>query len=181
MSKKLFKISVLLLTLSFLSVCVAAAKEVTLKGVSAFAEGTRYSKNFERFVEKVNKEGKGLVQINYIGGGGKVMSPFEVGNAVRGGVVDRGLQQQGEHTPAIEALECWKIVDVQGGIAGCLFLPPPGDPTPPGVPVGSGQYDLATYLAVHHPGLSEFFLGSTAARIMRYAKCLVHILRSPKS
>jgi len=33
----------------------------------------------------------------------------------------------------------------------------------------------------HHSGLSEFFLGSTAARIMRYAKCLVHILRSPKS
>ena len=88
MSKKLIKINVLLLTLCFLSVGVAAAKEVTLKGVSAFAEGTRYSKNFERFVEKVNKEGKGLVQINYIGGGGKVMSPFEVGNAVRGGVVD---------------------------------------------------------------------------------------------
>ena len=30
----------------------------------------------------------------------------------------------------------------------------------------------------HHPGLSGFFLGSTAARIMRYANCSVHILRS---
>ncbi len=30
----------------------------------------------------------------------------------------------------------------------------------------------------HHPRLSDFFLGSTAARIMRYAKCSVHILRS---
>ena len=69
-------------------VSVAGAKEVTLKGVSAFAEKTMFSKNFERFIEKVNQEGKGLVQINYIGGGGKVMNPFEVGNAVRSGVVD---------------------------------------------------------------------------------------------
>jgi Flp pilus assembly protein TadG len=44
---------------------------------------------------------------------------------------------------------------VQGGLAGCLYLPPPGDPTPPGIQVGSGQYDLDTYLAVHHPGQSE--------------------------
>ena len=88
MSKKGLKISILILALFFMLANTAVAKEVTLKGVSSFAEGTRYSKNFERFVEKVNKEGKGLVQINYIGGGGKVMSPFEVGNAVRGGVVD---------------------------------------------------------------------------------------------
>ena len=33
----------------------------------------------------------------------------------------------------------------------------------------------------HHPGLSDFFLGSTAARIMRYAKCSVHILRLSES
>lgn len=29
----------------------------------------------------------------------------------------------------------------------------------------------------HKPGISDFFLGSTAARIMRYAPCSVHILR----
>jgi nucleotide-binding universal stress UspA family protein len=29
----------------------------------------------------------------------------------------------------------------------------------------------------HRPGLSGFFLGSTAARIMRYANCSVHVLR----
>ena len=88
MSKKCLKLSIFILVMVFMLVGTATAKEVTLKGVSAFAEGTRYSKNFELFVKKVNKEGKGLVQINYIGGGGKVMSPFEVGNAVRGGVVD---------------------------------------------------------------------------------------------
>ena len=29
----------------------------------------------------------------------------------------------------------------------------------------------------HRPGLIGFFLGSTAARIMRYANCSVHVLR----
>jgi TRAP-type C4-dicarboxylate transport system substrate-binding protein len=64
-----------------------SAQEVTLRAVSAFAEGTQFSKNFERFIEKVNRDGKGTVQINYIGGP-RAMPPFEVGNAVRTRVVD---------------------------------------------------------------------------------------------
>jgi TRAP-type C4-dicarboxylate transport system substrate-binding protein len=63
------------------------AAEVTLRGVTSFAENTVNSLHFERFVKKVNDEGKGIVQINYIGGP-KAMPPFEVGNAVRNGVVD---------------------------------------------------------------------------------------------
>ena len=69
------------------SLAQAAAQEVTLRAVTAFAEGTQFSKNFERFIEKVNKDGKGVVQINYIGGP-RAMPPFEVGNAVRSKVVD---------------------------------------------------------------------------------------------
>jgi TRAP-type C4-dicarboxylate transport system substrate-binding protein len=65
----------------------AAAQEVTLRAVTAFAEGTQFSKNFERFIEKVNADGKGVVKINYIGGP-RAMPPFEVGNAVRTKVVD---------------------------------------------------------------------------------------------
>jgi TRAP-type transport system periplasmic protein len=65
----------------------AAAEEVTLRAVSAFAEGTEFSRNFERFVEKVNADGKGLIKINYIGGP-RAVPPFEVGNAVRTRVVD---------------------------------------------------------------------------------------------
>jgi TRAP-type C4-dicarboxylate transport system substrate-binding protein len=64
------------------------AAEVTLKAVSAWQEGNIFSQNFEKFVAKVNAEGKGLVQINYLGGGQKVMPAFEVGNAVKNGVVD---------------------------------------------------------------------------------------------
>src|SRR5207253_2102679 len=63
------------------------AQEVTLKAVTSFAEKTQFSKNFERFIDKVNADGKGKVQINYIGGP-RAMPPFEVGNAVRTKVVD---------------------------------------------------------------------------------------------
>jgi TRAP-type transport system periplasmic protein len=65
----------------------AGAQEVTLKAVNAFQEGTFYARNFERFVKKVNDEGKGLVQINYLGGP-KAIPTMEQGAALRTGVVD---------------------------------------------------------------------------------------------
>lgn len=32
-------------------------------------------------------------------------------------------------------------------------------------------------IASHHPGLSDYFLGSTAARVVRHAQCSVHVYR----
>jgi TRAP-type C4-dicarboxylate transport system substrate-binding protein len=81
------KNSILCALLLTLAATPVAAEEVTLRAVSAFAEGTQFSKNFERFVEKVNTDGKGVIKINYIGGP-RAMPPFEVGNAVRTHVVD---------------------------------------------------------------------------------------------
>jgi len=81
------KNSILCALLLTLAATPIAAEEVTLRAVSAFAEGTQFSKNFERFVEKVNADGKGVIKINYIGGP-RAMPPFEVGNAVRTHVVD---------------------------------------------------------------------------------------------
>jgi TRAP-type transport system periplasmic protein len=72
---------------AILGVSAASAQEVTLRAVSSFAEGTEFSKNFERFVEKVNNDGKGVIKINYVGGP-RAVPPFEVGNAVRTRVVD---------------------------------------------------------------------------------------------
>lgn len=65
----------------------ATAQEVTLRAVSAFQEGTAFSRPFEAFVRKVNEDGKGVIRINFLGGP-RAMPPFEVGNALRGGVVD---------------------------------------------------------------------------------------------
>ncbi|MBM3505855.1 MAG: ABC transporter substrate-binding protein [Alphaproteobacteria bacterium] len=71
-----------------LLVSAVQAQEVTLKGASAFDAKSRFSAKFEAMVDRINAEGKGTVQINYLGGGAKVMSPFQLGNAVKTGVVD---------------------------------------------------------------------------------------------
>jgi TRAP-type C4-dicarboxylate transport system substrate-binding protein len=65
----------------------ALAEEVTLRGVSAFAGGTTFSRAFESFVERVNETGEGVVQINYVGGP-EAVPTFELGNAVSAGIVD---------------------------------------------------------------------------------------------
>ncbi len=72
---------------TFCGLRTAAADEVVLRGLSGFAEGTQFSKNFERFIEKVNTDGKGVIKINYVGGP-RAIPPFESGNAVRTRVVD---------------------------------------------------------------------------------------------
>jgi len=87
--KLIKKLSLLTMACVFtLSSAPALAQEVTIKAVSAWPEGNFFSQNFEKFVQKVNADGKGSIQINYVGGGAKVMPPFEVGNAVKSGVVD---------------------------------------------------------------------------------------------
>lgn len=65
----------------------AQAQEVTLRAINAFQEGTYFARNFEAFVRKVNDEGKGIVQINYVGGP-KAIPTMEQGAALRSGVVD---------------------------------------------------------------------------------------------
>jgi TRAP-type C4-dicarboxylate transport system substrate-binding protein len=65
----------------------AFAQEIALKAANAFPEASYYAKNFERFIDKVNAEGKGLVKIQYVGGP-KSIPTFELANALRNGVVD---------------------------------------------------------------------------------------------
>lgn len=66
----------------------AQAAEVTLKAASYTPAQSLFTKQFRAFVDKVNAEGKGLVQINYLGGAPKVMSVFEMGGAVSKGIID---------------------------------------------------------------------------------------------
>src|SRR5262252_1066590 len=87
-----------------------SAQEVTLRAVSAFAEKTTYSRGFELFVERVNKEGKGILQINYIGGP-KAMPPFEVGNALKSGVVDLANSTGAFYTNVMPEADSWKLTE----------------------------------------------------------------------
>ncbi|MFQ6017191.1 MAG: hypothetical protein ACE5KF_03265, partial [Kiloniellaceae bacterium] len=46
-------------------------------------------------------------------------------------------------------------VSIRHGPGGCLFKVPPGDKTPEGRQMGTGQWDIQTYLDVYHPGMTE--------------------------
>jgi len=88
----------------------ATADEITLKAITSFAEGTTYSRPFERFIQRVNDTGKGLVRINYIGGP-KAMPPFEVGNALKGGVVDVANVTGAFYTNVMAEADAWKLTE----------------------------------------------------------------------
>jgi TRAP-type C4-dicarboxylate transport system substrate-binding protein len=85
------------------------AQEVVLRAVTAFAEGSMFSRNFERFIEKVNADGRGVVRINYIGGP-RAMPPFEVGNAVRSKVVDIANVTGAFYTNLMPEADAFKLI-----------------------------------------------------------------------
>ena len=92
-----------------LGVGPASAQEVMLRAVTSFAEGTQFSRNFERFIEKVNADGKGVIRINYIGGP-RAMPPFEVGNAVRTKVVDIANVTGAFYTNLMPEADAFKLI-----------------------------------------------------------------------
>src|SRR6266849_3974440 len=47
---------------------IAGAQEITLRVVSAFPENLYYVKRLVDWIQKVNAEGKGTLQLNFIGG-----------------------------------------------------------------------------------------------------------------
>ncbi len=60
------------------------------------------------WIEKVNKEGKGIVQINFIGGP-KAIPTFEVGKAVQSGVVDIGFTTGAFYTNVMPEADILKL------------------------------------------------------------------------
>src|SRR3984893_33392 len=101
----------ILIVLSGLLVANAAvAQEVTLKAITAFTENTTYSRPFERFINRVNEDGEGVLRINYIGGP-KAMPPFEVGNALKGGVIDIANAAGAFYTNVMPEADAWKLTE----------------------------------------------------------------------
>lgn len=89
----------------------AAAQDVTLRAIAGFAEQTAYTKGFVAFIERVNASGQGLVKINFIGGP-KAMPPFEVGNALKSGVVDIASVTGAFYTNLMPEADAWKLADM---------------------------------------------------------------------
>ncbi len=88
-----------------------SAQETTLKVVSAFAENTEYVKKLEGMIRKLNAEGKGQLQLNFIGGP-KAMPPFEVGKAVQSGVIDIGLATGAFYTNIMPEADALKLTQI---------------------------------------------------------------------
>src|SRR5258707_13882472 len=66
---------------------IACAQEITLRLVSAFPENQFYVKRTLDCIADVNKDGKGVLQINFIGGS-KASPSFEVCKSGQIAVVD---------------------------------------------------------------------------------------------
>lgn len=73
--------------LGLLAIAPARAEEVVLKAVTAFPSSLDFAQSFLGFIDKVNEAGKGVVQIQYMGGP-EVVPPPQQAQAVRRGVVD---------------------------------------------------------------------------------------------
>lgn len=84
------------------------AQEVTLRGISAFPEGQYYTKRFTDWITKVNAEGKGVLQIQFIGGPRAIPS-FEQGSALKAGVVDIALIPGPYYTNLIPEADILKL------------------------------------------------------------------------
>lgn len=89
---------------------LAAAQEATLKVVSAFPENSLYVKRLEAWIERVNGEGKGVLRLNFIGGP-KAIPTFEVGNAVRTGVVDIAMSTGAFYTNVFPESDALKLTE----------------------------------------------------------------------
>src|ERR1700716_3513031 len=98
----------LLVALAALFPALAPAQEVTLRLVSAFPENQFYVKRTVEWIEKLNKEGKGVLQINFIGGP-KAIPTFEVGKAVQTGVVDIGFSTGAFYTNVMPEADILKL------------------------------------------------------------------------
>ena len=89
----------------------ALAQEVTLRLVSAFPENGIYVQRLLPWIQKVNAEGKGVLQINFLGGP-KAIPTFEVGNAVKTGVVDMALSTGAFYTNVMPEADFLKLTQI---------------------------------------------------------------------
>ena len=89
----------------------ATAQEVTLRMVSAFAENGIYVQRLLPWIEKFNAQGKGVLQINFIGGP-KAIPTFEVGNAVKTGVVDMAMSTGAFYTNVMPEADFLKLTQI---------------------------------------------------------------------
>ena len=106
---KLLRLSGLVACLIFFQAS-AMAQEVTLRLVTAFPENSIYVSHLLKWVKSVNERGKGVLQINFIGGP-RAIPTFEVGNAVKTGVVDIAMSTGAFYTNVMPEADILKLAE----------------------------------------------------------------------
>jgi TRAP-type C4-dicarboxylate transport system substrate-binding protein len=96
--------------LALLPLCVQA-QEATLKLVSAFPETATYVRHMMPWIQKFNADGKGIAQINFIGGP-KAIPTFEVGTSVRNGVVEMAMTTGAFYTNLMPEADFLKLTQI---------------------------------------------------------------------
>lgn len=100
-------------SLSLLSQTVtASADEVTIKAVSAWREGSQINERYEAFLEDINEQGKGLVNVKYVGGAPAIGSPVQVVKKVQAGVYGMVFVTGGWYTNVLPSAESFKLSEV---------------------------------------------------------------------
>jgi len=94
-----------------LAPAIAPAQETTLKLVSAFPETSTYVKHLTPWMQKFNAEGKGVLQINFIGGP-KAIPTFEVGTSVKNGVVEMAMSTGAFYTNLMPEADALKLAQI---------------------------------------------------------------------
>jgi len=94
-----------------LAPALAAAQETTLRIVSAFPENSIYVKRLENWIERLNADGKGSLQLNFIGGP-KAIPTFEVGKSIQSGVVDMGMSTGAFYTNVFPESDALKLTQM---------------------------------------------------------------------
>jgi TRAP-type transport system periplasmic protein len=89
----------------------AQAQQANLRLVSAFPENATYVKHMMPWIQKFNADGKGLAQINFIGGP-KAIPTFEVGTSLKNGVVEMAMNTGAFYTNLMPEADFLKLSQV---------------------------------------------------------------------
>lgn len=100
-----------LATLLGATAMAATAQEAHLRLATAFPENTAWSQEIIKWSERVNAQGKGLVKINFVGGP-RAVPTFEIGNAVKSGVVDIALSPGAFYTNVFPEADTLKMAQI---------------------------------------------------------------------
>jgi TRAP-type C4-dicarboxylate transport system substrate-binding protein len=102
---------VLAAVVAALAAPLAQAQQAMLRVVSAFPENSFYVTRLQTWIDRVNAEGKGTLQLSFIGGP-KAVPTFEVGNAVRTGVVDMAMNTGAFYTNVFPESDALKLTQI---------------------------------------------------------------------